>query len=60
MKRLPVHIIAALALLSPLRAEPSKPNALFIAIDDLNDQLGCLGAAIPSPRRRTSMPWRKG
>jgi choline-sulfatase len=32
-----------LALGSAAVAEPNRPNVLFIAIDDLNDWIGCLG-----------------
>jgi arylsulfatase A-like enzyme len=42
MKPLPLAI-AILGLFSPLQADPGKPNVLFIAIDDLNDWIGCLG-----------------
>lgn len=28
---------------TPVRAESSKPNVLFIAVDDLNDWIGCFG-----------------
>lgn len=34
---------AAAAPLTKARAEHSRPNVLFIAIDDLNDWIGCLG-----------------
>ena len=52
-----VFVIAALfsrATARPSRAE-SRPNILFIAIDDLNDWVGCLGA-IRKSARRTSIP----
>src|ERR1700722_11471452 len=32
-----------LAACSPVRAEARRPNVLMIAIDDLNDWVGCLG-----------------
>ena len=38
-------LLALLLLLpSPLVAEDERPNVLFLAIDDLNDWVGCLGA----------------
>jgi choline-sulfatase len=30
------------ALLQPAQAAPQKPNVLFLAVDDLNDWIGCL------------------
>ena len=37
-------ILLALALAAPAAAQsPSRPNVLFIAVDDLNDWVGCLG-----------------
>ena len=39
-----LRILGLLALLiSPLSGEEKKPNILFIALDDLNDWIGCLG-----------------
>jgi hypothetical protein len=39
--------IAALGILGlnafMVKAEPPRPNVLFIAVDDLNDWIGCLG-----------------
>lgn len=36
-------IIGSLAGLAPLCAEEQRPHIVFIAVDDLNDWLGCLG-----------------
>ena len=38
-----VFLLTILLLPSGLSAEPTRPNVLFIAIDDLNDWLGCYG-----------------
>jgi hypothetical protein len=35
--------LALLFILGPLAKASSKPNVLFLAIDDLNDWIGCLG-----------------
>ncbi len=46
MKRIPLIALALfLAMMSDVRAEASsrKPNILFIAIDDQNDWIGCMG-----------------
>lgn len=40
------HLLLLLVLISllasPLSAEDSKPNVLFLAVDDMNDWIGCL------------------
>ena len=36
-------LVLSLLLLAPLSHAAGKPNVLFIAIDDLNDWIGCLG-----------------
>ncbi len=48
MKRLLRHfgLLIAIVLIfseSTIAAEAGKPNVLFIAVDDLNDWIGCLG-----------------
>jgi len=44
MKITPLLLTAALLGCTPfIAAEPAPPNVLFIAIDDLNDWVGCLG-----------------
>jgi arylsulfatase A-like enzyme len=35
--------VASLDGLSPLRAEEQRPHFVFIAVDDLNDWIGCMG-----------------
>jgi len=35
--------VASLDGLSPLRAEDQRPHFVFIAVDDLNDWIGCMG-----------------
>jgi len=35
--------VASLDGLSPLRAEEKRPHFVFIAVDDLNDWIGCMG-----------------
>jgi arylsulfatase A-like enzyme len=36
-------VLCSIVLTSGASAEPAKPNVLFIAVDDLNDWIGCLG-----------------
>ena len=36
-------IFTLLVILGSLAKASSKPNVLFLAIDDLNDWIGCLG-----------------
>jgi arylsulfatase A-like enzyme len=43
MKLLPVATLTCLLILAPADAAERKPNVLFIAVDDLNDWIGCLG-----------------
>jgi arylsulfatase A-like enzyme len=43
MKRLLINLALNAALLSPLQAETTRPNILFIAVDDLKPLLGCYG-----------------
>ena len=44
MKQLISLIVAAFCLSVTVKADDSKlPNVLFIAIDDLNDWVGCFG-----------------
>lgn len=40
---LPSLLAFASCALSPFAASAEKPNVLFIAIDDLNDRIGCMG-----------------
>jgi len=49
MLRMPIAFIAGLiglAVLLSSCAAPSKPNVLFIAVDDMNNDLGCYGNPI--------------
>ena len=43
MKTLLVAALLALALAAPLEAAQQKLNVLFIAVDDMNNDLGCYG-----------------
>lgn len=40
--RSPAALLAACCMLGMLHAEPARPNILFIAVDDLNDWIGCM------------------
>lgn len=48
--RLPVILLMLIASPHLMAAETSRPNVLFIAVDDLNDWVGCLGG---HPQART-------
>ena len=37
------YLITLLVFFGSLAKASSKPNVLFLAIDDLNDWIGCLG-----------------
>src|SRR5512136_410035 len=43
MKRILTTAFLALALAAPARAAQKKLNVLFIAVDDMNNDLGCYG-----------------
>lgn len=55
VNKLAIHLtLLLLCVTAPLRdaqaATPSKPNVPFIAVDDMNDWIGCMGA---TPRALT-------
>ncbi len=39
----PIAVVMVLTLAGTAIAAPSKPNILFIAVDDMNNDLGCFG-----------------
>ena len=45
-----VVLLVAMGLFFPMNCATGKPNVLFIAVDDLNDWVGCLGG---HPQART-------
>lgn len=45
-----ISILATMLASSLVSAAPTRPNVLFIAVDDLNDWIGCLGG---HPQTRT-------
>src|SRR5579871_5897555 len=60
MKKLPV-LLAALFATAVLHAADKKPNVLFIAVDDMNNDLGCFGHQLvkaPNIDRRASQSVR--
>ena len=46
----------ALILSSSLAAADSKPNVLFLAVDDMNDWIGCLAGSSPGEGPRGITP----
>ena len=44
MKRLSFNLIFALCCFT-LAAQARQPNVLFLAVDDMNDWLGCMGTS---------------
>ncbi len=55
MKPLFAAALSALLFLS-LSAAEDRPNVLFLAVDDMNDWIGCLGT---TPRAITPSGWVK-
>ena len=41
MMRVCLVFVLSLALMAPGKADAAPPNVLFIALDDMNDWLGC-------------------
>src|SRR3979490_3416947 len=46
MKRIPTLLALLLLISSPLYAAEKKLNVLFIAVDDMNNDLGCYGSPL--------------
>lgn len=51
-----VGLFAALSLSVPAVAANSKPNVLFLAVDDMNDWIGCLAGTSPGKGPRAITP----
>jgi hypothetical protein len=53
--------LALLFILGPLGNAQAKPNVLFLAIDDLNDWIGCLGGhpQVKTPNLGRSGTWQR-
>lgn len=51
-----IPFLAALLLIPSQGAETSKPNVLFLAVDDMNDWIGCLDGTAPVVRPQAITP----
>ena len=56
LQLLPLGSVAALSLSVSLAAADSKPNVLFLAVDDMNDWIGCLAGTSPDNGPRALTP----
>ena len=45
-----------LILAGSLHAGESRPNVLFLAVDDMNDWIGCLAGTLPAEGPRAIAP----
>lgn len=52
----PLILFAALLLSTSLAAADSQPNVLFLAVDDMNDWIGCLAGSNPGDGPRAITP----
>lgn len=51
-----IPLFASILLTSSGAAETSKPNVLFLAVDDMNDWIGCLDGTAPMVRPQAITP----
>lgn len=51
-----IHFITLYLLLVTIHTADSKPNVLFLAVDDMNDWIGCLAGTLPSDGPRAITP----
>ena len=56
MPRISAFLLFASLSLLPVFSQAEKPNVLFLAVDDMNDWIGCLAGTVPGEGPRAITP----